>query len=174
MWTELDKSVRIYRSRQVCENVWRPGGLRLSRSGYLLFVQTVVLILIPLLLPLIHVVSGSLALAFAISTNSKYYKCYFHYYTSTSFTSTSPALGAKVWSAPRWSGCGSLGDTVRLFTRHETKGVIRNGLTQEFSRSTEKSGKVSLKNGPFQSPRPTKESTLTFSYFFIHINFHLG
>ena len=30
MWTELDKSVRIYRSRQVCENVWRPGGLRLQ------------------------------------------------------------------------------------------------------------------------------------------------
>ena len=41
MWTELDKSVRIYRSRQVCENVWRPGGHRLSRSGYLLFVQTI-------------------------------------------------------------------------------------------------------------------------------------
>ena len=66
-----------------------------------------------------------------------YYKYFYHYYTATSSTSTSPALGAKVWSAPRWSGCGSLGDTVRLFTRPETKQVIRNGLTQEFSRSTE-------------------------------------
>ena len=140
-----------------------------SRSGYLLFVQTVVL----LLLPLIHVVSGSPTLAICYFYKQKvlqvllpllYFYQFYFYFSSSGSQSVIGAQVVGLWISRR-----------HRETLYQTWDQ-RSNQERPHSRIFQINREIwdGFKNGPFQSPRPSKESTWLFSYFLIHIKFRVG